>query len=113
MQPNMADEVTDALDEPIPLCPTLRWVNRPRLWWTWWTAGNSNDPDDKPLQWTKQGRWQRLRLEAASSFDLDGLAFPERVASGQLYNASSGRQWTRAGWRILASLPRGTIGGRP
>ena len=65
-------------------------VNRPRLWWTsvdWST--NPNDPHDNgPLQWTKHGKWQRLRLEterkAASEFQLDGLSFPDEVASGRL-----------------------------
>ena len=87
MRPSMADEVSQALDaQPVLECASdFGWVNRPRLWWTsidW--QHNPNDPvDDKPLQRSRQGKWQRLRL-AMSSFVLDGQTFPEGVASGRL-----------------------------
>ena len=58
--------------------------------------------DGTSLQWTKQGKWQRLRLEtegkAASDFDLDGLTFPEGVSSGRLLmptDSNNFRQQTR------------------
>ena len=65
MQPSMANEVSEAL--PVLVCASnFGWVNRPRLWWTLvdWSSNLNDSKDDGPLQWTREGKWQRLRLPA-------------------------------------------------
>ena len=80
MQPSMANEVSEALDaQPVLVCASdFGWVNRPRLWWTLvdWSSNPNEQKDDGPLQWTKQGKWQRLR-KSVSDFELDGLSFSD------------------------------------
>ena len=68
MQPSMADEVSEALDaqpsssvRPIlagstgPGCGGRRWIGTPT---------SKTPKNEGPLQWTRQGKWRRLRLEA-------------------------------------------------
>ena len=123
MRPAMANEVSKALDaQPVLGCASdFGWVNRPRLWWTsidW--KRHPNDPlDDKR---SKQGKWQRLRLEierkAASSFSLDGLNEEEHwTASWTMtdpdYHAWTSTRTTTPSSPTLEARPRTHQAGRP
>ena len=87
-----AQAISDALHvEPVYVCASdFGWVSRPSLWWMSvdWTINDKDPHDDKHLQWTKAGKWNRLRPEttrrSADEFDLQGLQYNEGVASGKL-----------------------------
>ena len=63
------------------------WVGRPRLWWlsTDWARMTLDPETGEPLQWTRRGQWDRLRVEEArrpvEALDMGDLTFDDSVLS--------------------------------
>ncbi|CAE7595796.1 unnamed protein product [Symbiodinium sp. CCMP2592] len=68
MEPADAAKISDALGvQPVLVCGSdFGWISRPRLWWmSADLTGALVDPaSGRPLHWSKQGSYRRLRLEA-------------------------------------------------
>ncbi|CAE7199049.1 unnamed protein product [Symbiodinium sp. CCMP2592] len=92
MEPADAAKISDALGvQPVLVCGSdFGWISRPRLWWmSADLTGALVDPaSGRPLQWSKQGSYRRLRLEAprqpADELTEAGLSFHQSVESGRL-----------------------------
>ena len=86
-----AKQITEALGA-APLwvdAADFGWVGRPRLWWlsTNWARMTLDLETGEPLQWTRRGQWDRLRVEEArrpvEALDMGDLTFDDSVLSGR------------------------------
>ncbi|OLP83053.1 hypothetical protein AK812_SmicGene36237 [Symbiodinium microadriaticum] len=86
-----AKQITEALGA-APLwvdAADFGWVGRPRLWWLSadWARMTLDLETGEPLQWTRRGQWDRLRVEEArrpvEALDMGDLTFDDSVLSGR------------------------------